>query len=305
MARRNGRKTMKVLCFGSANLDHVYKVGHFTMPGETQSCIDYTVKCGGKGNNQAIAMALAGNETYFAGIIGRDGGLLKDTLIKKGVHVDYLKCSEEPTGHAIIEVDSNGQNRIVLYGGTNKTITPEYVDSVLSHFSSEDVIVLQNEINNVPYIIERCYEKGMRIFFNAAPYDESVRNFPIEKVIWLVVNETEGAALSGEQDYESILRALKQRYPNTNILFTMGKEGSRILTDTDDVKVDALEVPVVDTTGAGDTYIGYFVRGIVEGMSLLETAKLATKASAISVMRSGAVDSIPGYDEVRRATTEQ
>lgn len=296
---------MKVLCFGSANLDHVYKVGHFTMPGETQSCIDYTVKCGGKGNNQAIAMALAGNETYFAGIIGRDGGLLKDTLIKKGVHVDYLKCSEEPTGHAIIEVDSNGQNRIVLYGGTNKTITPEYVDSVLSHFSSEDVIVLQNEINNVPYIIERCYEKGMRIFFNAAPYDESVRNFPIEKVIWLVVNETEGAALSGEQDYESILRALKQRYPNTNILFTMGKEGSRILTDTDDVKVDALEVPVVDTTGAGDTYIGYFVRGIVEGMSLLETAKLATKASAISVMRSGAVDSIPGYDEVRRATTEQ
>lgn len=290
---------MKVLCFGSANLDHVYKVGHFTMPGETQSCIDYTVKCGGKGNNQAIAMALAGNETYFAGIIGRDGGLLKDTLIKKGVHVDYLKCSEEPTGHAIIEVDSNGQNRIVLYGGTNKTITPEYVDSVLSHFSSEDVIVLQNEINNVPYIIERCHEKGMRIFFNAAPYDEAVRNFPIEKVTWLVVNETEGAALSGEQDYESILRVLKQRYPKTNILFTMGKEGSRILTDTDDIKVDALKVPVVDTTGAGDTYIGYFVRGIVEGMSLLETAKLATKASAISVTRPGAVDSIPGYDEVK------
>ena len=290
---------MKVLCFGSANLDHVYKVGHFTMPGETQSCIDYNVKCGGKGNNQAIAMALAGNETYFAGIIGKDGGLLKDTLIKKGVHVDYMKCAGEPTGHAVIEVDSNGQNRIVLYGGTNKTITPEYVDSVLYHFSSEDVIVLQNEINNVPYIIERCHEKGMRIFFNAAPYDEAVRDFPIEEVTWLVVNETEGAALSGEQDYESILRELKRKYPKTNILLTMGKEGSRILTDTDDIKVEALEVPVVDTTGAGDTYIGYFVRGIVEGMSLLETAKLATKASAISVTRAGAVDSILGYDEVR------
>lgn len=171
-----------------------------------------------------------------------------------------LRFEHGATGHAIIEVDSNGQNRIVLYGGTNKTITPEYVDSVLSHFSSEDVIVLQNEINNVPYIIERCHEKGMRIFFNAAPYDEAVRNFPIEKVTWLVVNETEGAALSGEQDYESILRVLKQRYPKTNILFTMGKEGSRILTDTDDIKVEALKVPVVDTTGAGDTYIGYNLR---------------------------------------------
>lgn len=289
---------MKVLCFGSANLDHVYKVKHFTMPGETQSCIDYTVKCGGKGNNQAIAMAMAGNETYFAGIIGKDGGLLRKTLIEKGVHVDYLKCSEEPTGHAIIEVDSSGQNRIVLYGGTNKTISCEYIDSVLSHFSAEDIIVLQNEINNVPYIIERCFEKGMKIFFNAAPYDEAVRNFPIEKVTWLVVNETEGAALSGERDYEKILSALKRKYPKTNILFTMGKEGSRILTDVDDIKVAAMEVHVVDTTGAGDTYIGYFVRGIVKGLPLLEAAELATKASAISVTRFGAVDSIPRYDEV-------
>lgn len=289
---------MKVLCFGSANLDHVYKVDHFTVPGETQGCLEYDIKCGGKGVNQAIAMALAANDTYFAGIIGSDGGLLKDALVDKGVHIDYMKISNKPTGHAIIEVDQSGQNHILLYGGTNKEIDFEYIDEVLSHFSKGDIVVLQNEINNVPYIIERCYEKEMKIFFNAAPYDIAVKNYPIEKVTWLVVNETEGAALSNEEDYEKIIQTLKQKYPHTHILFTMGKEGSRVLTDKEDIKVEALKVNAVDTTGAGDTYIGYFVRGIVEEMPLLETAQMATKASAIAVTRFGAVDSIPNYEEV-------
>lgn len=289
---------MKVLCFGSANLDHVYKVDHFTVPGETQGCLEYNIKCGGKGVNQAIAMALAGNDTYFAGIIGSDGGLLKDALVDKGVHIDYMKISNKPTGHAIIEVDQSGQNHILLYGGTNKEIDFEYIDEVLSHFSKGDIVVLQNEINNVPYIIERCYEKEMKSFFNAAPYDIAVKNYPIEKVTWLVVNETEGAALSNEEDYEKIIQTLKQKYPHTHILFTMGKEGSRVLTDKEDIKVEALKVNAVDTTGAGDTYIGYFVRGIVEEMPLLETAQMATKASAIAVTRFGAVDSIPNYEEV-------
>lgn len=289
---------MKVLCFGSANLDHVYKVDHFTVPGETQGCLEYDIKCGGKGVNQAIAMALAANDTYFAGIIGSDGGLLKDALVDKGVHIDYMKISNKPTGHAIIEVDQSGQNHILLYGGTNKEIDFEYIDEVLSHFSKGDIVVLQNEINNVPYIIERCYEKEMKSFFNAAPYDIAVKNYPIEKVTWLVVNETEGAALSNEEDYEKIIQTLKQKYPHTHILFTMGKEGSRVLTDKEDIKVEALKVNAVDTTGAGDTYIGYFVRGIVEEMPLLETAQMATKASAIAVTRFGAVDSIPNYEEV-------
>ena len=289
---------MKVLCFGSANLDHVYKVDHFTVPGETQGCLEYNIKCGGKGVNQAIAMAFAGNDTYFVGIIGSDSGLLKDALVDKGVHIDYMKISNKPTGHAIIEVDQSGQNHILLYGGTNKEIDFEYIDEVLSHFSKGDIVVLQNEINNVPYIIERCYEKEMKSFFNAAPYDIAVKNYPIEKVTWLVVNETEGAALSNEEDYEKIIQTLKQKYPHTHILFTMGKEGSRVLTDKEDIKVEALKVNAVDTTGAGDTYIGYFVRGIVEEMPLLETAQMATKASAIAVTRFGAVDSIPNYEEV-------
>ena len=189
--------------------------------------------------------------------------------------------------------------QLILYGGTNKEIDFEYIDEVLSHFSTGDVVVLQNEINNVPYIIDRCYEKEMKIFFNAAPYDESIQNYPIEKVTWLVVNETESAALSGEENYEKMLQVLKQKYPHTNILFTMGKDGSRVLTNNEDVKVEAMKVNAIDTTGAGDTYIGYFVKGILEGFSLVESANLATKASTIAVTRFGAVDSIPSYDEVK------
>ena len=215
------------------------------------------------------------------------------------MNIDYLKISNKPTGHAIIEVDQSGQNHILLYGGTNKEIDFEYIDEVLSHFSTGDVVVLQNEINNVPYIIDRCYEKEMKIFFNAAPYDESIQNYPIEKVTWLVVNEIESAALSGEENYEKMLQVLKQKYPHTNILFTMGKDGSRVLTNNEDVKVEAMKVNAIDTTGAGDTYIGYFVKGILEGFSLVESANLATKASAIAVTRFGAVDSIPSYDEVK------
>ena len=290
---------MKVLCFGSANLDHVYKVKHFTNPGETQSCLEYDVKCGGKGSNQAIATSLAGNDTYFAGIIGKDGMLLKEALINHGVHIDYLKIIDQPTGHAIIEVNDQGQNHILLYGGTNQMIDLEYIDEVLSHFTKDDVIILQNEINNVPYLIEKAYEKGMMIFFNAAPYSKEVQDYPIDKVTWLVVNETEAANLSNKEDYDDIIKILNNKYPNTNILFTMGEMGSRVITNQEDIKVPALKVKAIDTTGAGDTYIGYFVRGIVSHLSLYETAFLATKASAISVTRSGAVDSIPSYDEVK------
>ena len=117
----------------------------------------------------------------------------------------------------------------------------------LEGVSKGDIVVLQNEINNVPYIIERCYEKEMKSFFNAAPYDIAVKNYPIEKVTWLVVNETEGAALSNEEDYEKIIQTLKQKYPHTHILFTMGKEGSRVLTDKEDIKVEALKVNAVDS----------------------------------------------------------
>ena len=302
---------MKVLCFGSANLDHVYKVDHFTVPGETQGCLEYDIKCGGKGVNQAIAMALAANDTYFAGIIGSDGGLLKDALVDKGVHIDYMKISNKPTGHAIIEVDQSGQNHILLYGGTNKEIDFEYIDEVLSHFSKGDIVVLQNEINNVPYIIERCYEKEMKSFFNAAPYDIAVKNYPIEKVTWLVVNETEGAALSNEEDYEKIIQTLKQKYPHTHILFTMGKEGSRAYYKNLRVEQPGFTVKAIETTGAGDTFCGCSINGVLKyGLDNLDEEKLkeiltyANAGAALITMKKGAIRSMPEPQNIKELIGE-
>ena len=302
---------MKVLCFGSANLDHVYKVDHFTVPGETQGCLEYDIKCGGKGVNQAIAMALAANDTYFAGIIGSDSGLLKDALVDKGVHIDYMKISNKPTGHAIIEVDQSGQNHILLYGGTNKEIDFEYIDEVLSHFSKGDIVVLQNEINNVPYIIERCYEKEMKSFFNAAPYDIAVKNYPIEKVTWLVVNETEGAALSNEEDYEKIIQTLKQKYPHTHILFTMGKEGSRAYYKNLRVEQPGFTVKAIETTGAGDTFCGCSINGVLKyGLDNLDEEKLkeiltyANAGAALITMKKGAIRSMPEPQNIKELIGE-
>jgi len=289
---------VKVLCFGSANIDHTYRVDHFTAPGETQSCLSYTAGCGGKGLNQAAASALAGNDTFFAGMIGKDGLFLKEKMEEKGVDTSLLRVEDAYTGHAIIEVDQSGQNHIVLYGGTNKAITEEYVDSVLEHFGEGDIVILQNEINLIPYIIEQCSRKNMTIFFNAAPFDEGIRSYPIEKVSWLAVNETEGAGLSGEASEDDIPGILRRKYPRTNILFTMGKAGSRVVTDTEDVRIPSCNVPVKDTTGAGDTWLGYFVRGIVMGLTPEESGRLAAAASAISVMGQGAVESIPDYARV-------
>ncbi len=288
---------MKALCFGSANIDHTYRVEHFTQPGETQSCLEYTLGCGGKGFNQAIAMALAGNETYFAGVIGTDGLILKETMEKKGVRTDFLKVENAHNGHAMIEVDAAGQNHIVLYGGTNRSITREYVDEVLKHFDSGDIVVLQNEISEMPYIIEQCSKKNMISVFNAAPYDSSLRAFPIDRITWLVVNETEGEGLSGVSDYDQIPKALHTMYNGINVLFTMGKEGSRAVTAEEDITVPAMKVQAVDTTAAGDTFIGYFVKGLADQMPLEDAMKLASGASAIAVTRPGAADSIPKFEE--------
>ncbi len=141
-----------------------------------------------------------------------------------GVDTSLMRLGEGANGHAIIQVERSGQNCIILYGGTNRQITQDYVDEVLSHFAAGDVLVLQNEINNMPYIMKKAHERGLRIAFNAAPYGQEVLSYPLETVTWLIVNEVEGAGLSGKTDYEEIAEALAEQYPGMNIMLTMGKK---------------------------------------------------------------------------------
>ena len=268
---------MKVLNFGSLNIDYIYQMAHFIRPGETAPCKTLTAGCGGKGLNQSIALAKAGTEVYHAGLYGGEAQFLLD---------------------AIIQVDENGQNCIILYGGTNRQITEGYVDEVLAHFEAGDVLVLQNEINCMPYIMQKAHEKGLRIAFNAAPYGAEVLSYPLETVTWLIVNEVEGAGISGKTDFDDIADTLVNRYPGMNIMLTMGKSGCLYKSADETVRLGACHVDAVDTTAAGDTFIGYFVRGILQGLPMRDTLRQATVASAIAVTRPGAADSVPSIDEV-------
>ena len=289
---------MKVLNFGSLNIDYVYQMEHFIRPGETAPCKSLTTGCGGKGLNQSIALAKAGTEVYHAGFYGQEGQFLLDKMKAVGVDTSLMRLGQGANGHAIIQVDENGQNCIILYGGTNRQITESYADEVLSHFAAGDVMVLQNEINNMPYIMKKAHERGLRIAFNAAPYGQEILSYPLETVTWLIVNEIEGAGLSGKMDFDEIAGTLAQKYPGMSIMLTMGKSGCLYKSADETVRLGACHVDAVDTTAAGDTFIGYFVRGVVQGLSMKDTLRQATVASAIAVTRPGAGDSVPALEEV-------
>jgi ribokinase len=169
---------MKVLNFGSLNIDYVYDVGRFVRASETIAAMDRHIFCGGKGLNQSIAMAKAGVPVYHAGCVGEGGDILVSALTEAGVDAGYVLRTEGPVGHTVIQVDKDGQNCIIVYGGTNRRIPREHIDRVLADFTAGDLLVLQNEINDLAYIMGCATGKGMEIVFNPSPCDARVMDYP-------------------------------------------------------------------------------------------------------------------------------
>lgn len=288
----------KILNFGSLNLDYVYSVEHFVTEGETLSSENMAINCGGKGLNQSIAMAKAGAEVYHAGRIGTNGDILKDMLNRNGINTEFLLSSEGPNGHAIIQVDKNGQNCILLFSGSNGAISKEQIVECLSVFSEGDYLVLQNEINNIPYIMEQAHKAGMKIVFNPSPITPALFDYPISTVSLLVLNEIEGESLSGKNEPDEILAELKRHYPNTDILLSLGKNGAVYFDGVKKIRHGIYRTCVVDTTAAGDTLLGYFTACIALGLDKAEALKRASTASSITISRHGAAASIPTAKEV-------
>ena len=284
---------MKILNFGSINKDLVYKVEDFVKPGETISSRDYGLYLGGKGLNQSVAISKSGSEVYHAGCINKSDHSIISDLKKWGVNTDYINKIDEATGHAIIQINQDGENSIIIHGGANNCVEKDQIDKVLSNFNEGDYILLQNEINSVNEIIEKAHKKGLRIFFNPAPYSISVNNYSIEKVNTLIYNETEGQRLSGEKDYKEIIKTLSNKYPNTRQILTLGKKGSIYSFDKNTIKVKAESVKTIDSTAAGDTYIGYYVSSLSKKISVEESMKIASKAASIATTIVGGANSIP------------
>ena len=284
---------MKVLNYGSLNIDLVYRLDHLVLPGETQAAERFDRFCGGKGLNQSIALARAGAKTLHAGKIGPDGEMLLSALREAGVDVSPVTVGQEPSGHAVIQVERSGQNAIIIYSGANGCISEKEIDAALSRMEKGDWLLLQNEINSIPAIIRKAKARGLRIAFNPAPMDEGVKTYPLDLIDLFVVNETEAAALTGLAEEADALTAMEQTYPSAIHVVTLGSRGSLCSAEGQRYAVEAKKVQAVDTTAAGDTYIGYFLALLMEGKSVDVCMEMATRASAIAVSRMGAAPSIP------------
>ena len=291
---------MKVLNYGSLNVDYVYTVDHIIVGGETEHSSKLEVFSGGKGLNQSIALAKAGVPVYHAGIVGIDGDILLEACEDSGVNKKYIRRLPVKGGHTMIQVDKNAQNCIILYGGTNQMQTKEFVDEVLADFGEGDYLILQNEINMLDYIIDKAYEKKMKIILNPSPFDEKLDNCDLGKIYLFLLNEIEGEQITGYKDKDQILNAMADKFPNARFVLTLGSDGAFYYDGKVKIFQDIFKVKAVDTTAAGDTFTGYFIAAMIEGRSVSDALRMAAKASSIAVSRPGATPSIPTVDEVKK-----
>lgn len=291
---------MKVLNYGSLNIDYVYEVDHFTRAGETQSSFSLEIYSGGKGLNQSIALAKSGVKVWHAGVVGaKDSDMLLNQLEETGINTDLIRKKEGQSGHAIIQKIQNGQNCILIHGGSNQNITKADVDETLLQFEEGDYILLQNEINQIAYIMESAHEKGMKIIFNPSPLNEKIKTYPLQYVDYFMLNEVEAQDLCGSSGTDKELsEKLTKIFPDAKIVLTLGEKGSIYKDKEQQIFQPIVHVVAVDTTAAGDTFTGFFIGSIISGKKEEEAMKIAAKASAISVTRSGAGVSIPSMEEV-------
>lgn len=289
---------MKILNFGSLNIDKVYAVEEIVKGGETIDSISFSESVGGKGLNQSIAVAKAGGNIMHAGCIGKDGEILLQALKDNNVDTSLIKTVETASGQAIIQVDKHGQNCIILFHGTNYEVDKAYIDEVMQDFAQGDILILQNEISNIDYIIEVAKAKQMKIYLNPSPINENLNKYNMQAIDGIFVNEHEGAYLAGKEKVEDILDSLASKYPELEIILTFGDKGAYYRHKDINIFQPAYKVDAVDTTAAGDTFTGYFIALRQQGKSIEESLQKASKASSITVSRKGASISIPKIAEV-------
>jgi ribokinase len=300
-------KTPVIHNAGSLNIDDVFRTTHIVRPGETIPSRTLDRYPGGKGLNQSTALARAGAPTRHIGRIGEDGVFLKDGLAADGADVSGIAIGEVPTGHAIIQVADDGENAIVLFGGANQAWDALDIDRVIRGSAAGDVLLLQNEINGMSELMEKAAVAGMRLAMNPAPMGPEVQTYPLEKLSWLVVNEIEGRELSGidlennggDDADEAVVNELRRRYPGAVVVMTLGKKGAIRADEGGLIRSHFPDVgPIVDTTGAGDTFMGYWLAGEVAGMGAEAGLRRACAAGALAVTRPGATTGIPMLSEV-------
>ncbi len=290
---------MKICNFGSINIDHVYTIPHFVRAGETIDSSSYSIYPGGKGLNQSIALARSGSSVYHAGAVGKEDTWLLEMMQKEGINTENVLTRDNPGGHAVIQVSPSGENAIFIHGGANRSFTRPEIRTIMDCFSEGDYLLLQNEINEIPFIIETAHKKKLKIVLNPAPMTDAVHEYPLQLVDMLIVNQIEGEELACQFDPEKIVHALNQKYSDASIVLTLGSGGAMFCNaEHGTVRVPAYEVESIDTTGAGDTFTGYLVGALCSGIHVTRALEKACRAASICVTRPGAAGSIPFIHEL-------
>lgn len=297
---------MAVINFGSINIDHIYSVPHFVTPGETLSSSHYQSVLGGKGANQSIACALAGTPVKHVGGVNSGDTSYINQLESAGVDCQFVQQFDElASGHAIIQVNDEGENAIVLFGGANNALSEAQLDNAINSAETDDWVLLQNETNAIGAIIDKAAAKGLAIAFNPAPMTPDIADLPLEKISLLFVNEVEAMQLTNTQTIEDASSILSSHYPNTKVIMTLGKAGVSYLHQGQQINVAGFKVKAADTTAAGDTFTGYFlatyIDSLAQGNTDPQTAlKTACAAAALCVTKEGAAPSIPEAADVAK-----
>lgn len=280
-----------ILNFGSINLDLVYRVPHLPAPGETLASDDFQRHLGGKGMNQSIAVARSGGGVRHIGCLGPDADWLRDRISDFGLSLDDITQVETPTGHAVIYVDDAGENQIVLYGGSNLAFTDEQIDAALESAKPGDWVMLQNETNKVADIARKAAHHGLSVAYSAAPFNAEAVAEIRDHLSLLAVNEGEAAAL------EDALGVTPQDLGIDHVLITRGAKGAVLHTGGITLSQDSFRVDPVDTTGAGDTFLGAFMARFTQ-RDAQAALRFAAAASALQVTREGAATAIPDLADV-------
>ena len=297
----------RLINIGSLCIDYVYTVSHIASVGETVASEQVAVFPGGKGLNQSIAAAKAGAEVDHFGAIGADGAELVEFMAAAGVGVDGIVNLPGHTGHAVIQIDHEGQNSIVIAGGTNREIPQKIIHGAITGAKKGDWVLLQNETNDVGNIIELGSRAGCKVAVNLAPADHNAQSYNYAHVHLLIVNELEAKAVSGCSSVSAAFDNLVATYPEMNLVLTMGGDGLRYYQVEGPLQgaLGAYAVSVVDETAAGDTFVGYLMAGLVQGASMADVLIVASAAGALATTRPGAAPAIPESDEVHALMAEQ
>ncbi|WP_133010435.1 ribokinase [Marinomonas flavescens] len=302
---------MTIYNVGSINLDHLYQVDHFVRPGETMASQNYQCLLGGKGANQSVALAKAGADVKHVGAIHRSDQAVLDQLASLGVNTDLIAKLDVPTGHAIIQLNTEAENAIILFQGANHALTQAQVDAVLAQATAGDWVLLQNETNQIEYTMKQAQAHGLKVAFNPAPMDADLTKKVLPSVDLLIVNEVEAMDLLGVADIDTASQTLPTAYPVLSVLMTLGKAGVRYFPKQEasqrmeSLFVEAFSVEAVDTTAAGDTFIGYCLSSLMNNEDMTVALKRACAASALCVTKMGAASAIPSSADVTEFLAKQ